>query len=1100
VINFMTSNTLSQPMASIEQALRQAITHHQSNQLQDAERLYRAILQIQPHHPDANHNLGALAVQIKKPGAALPHFKAALEAKPKQAQYWLSYIDALIQAEQLDTAGEILAQARQHALQEQALDNLAARLKEVAGQAKTKFDQPGQHNERLEQGPSSEEVNALVELFSEERYTEAVLIAESLTKRFPLHGFGWKALGSLFKQLEQNEDALASMQKAAALSPNDAEAHFNLANILKYLERLNEAEASYRRALELNARDADTHYNLGNLLKELGRLNEAEICYRNTLDIKPDFAEAYNNLGSILNELDQLDQAEADYRRAIEINPYFAEAYCNLGSLLQKRERPDEAEACYRQVLAFKPADEDDETIFRRALAIKPNFVTAHYNLGVTLMNLGRLDEAEASYRKALELKPDYAEAHFNLGSTLQELKRLDEAEASYRQALLIKPDFAEAQYNLAITLHELERLDEAEASYRHALEIKPDYAQALCNLAGTLHELERSEEAEISCRQALELKPDFVEAYFNLGIALHAQDRFDEAEASYRRAIEIKPDYADAYCNLGITLHKLERLDEAEACYRHVIAIKPDYAEAYLNLGGFLLEQERLEEAEANCRQALAIKPDYAEAHCNLGVLLHRTHRLNEAEASFRQALEIKPDYAGAYGYLGSTLKESGQLEAAVASYKRALEISPDSTGTHSNLLFLYSFDSWIEPDEYLAQARNWEQTCLSDEERQQAGNRTFQRSPSVGRRLRVGYVSGDFRHHAVSYFIEQLFAHHDPGRIVLFAYSTQSKTDVVTERLQTHIEHWVPLTGLTASEIQARIEADNIDILIDLSGHTAHNRLDIFARRAAPVQAHYLGYFASTGLTEMDYWIGDELITPVEMDSHFSEQTWRLPRVWVSYKTVNDAPEPDWHPANDGSVWVGSFNNLGKLTPQTLALWAKVLHALPEGKLLLKNRGLADSHNCRRIVEAMAELGISEDRLDLQPDSEWIDYMAYYNRLDIALDPIGGHSGGTITCDALWMGVPVIHELGDRTTSRFTASLVNAIGHPEWIAQSETDYIDKVVALARDLEQRKALRRTQRQRMANSPLCDARGLAESLENAYFAMFERWMAQQNES
>ena len=307
---------------------------------------------------------------------------------------------------------------------------------------------------------------------------------------------------------------------------------------------------------------------------------------------------------------------------------------------------------------------------------------------------------------------------------------------------------------------------------------------------------------------------------------------------------------------------------------------------------------------------------------------------------------------------------------------------------------------------------------------------------------------------------------------------------------------EHWVGLSGLSDDAARDRIDADGIDVLIDLSGHTEHNRLGVFARRAAPVQAHYLGYFASTGLTEMDYWIGDEILTPAAADSYFSECVWRLPRVWVSYEGKLDAPVPSWRPSPDGAVWLGSFNALGKLTPATLALWAKLLHALPEGRLLLKTKALDDMSNRQRILDVMSGHGIAPERIELQGSSatpDWSAHMAYYDRLDVALDPVGGLGGGTTTCDALWMGAPIITFEGNRMASRMTASMLNAIDRSEWIARSEADYIDKTVALARDVDGRKALRFGQRKHMAASLLCNSRDLAASLENAYFEMFARW-------
>ncbi|MEJ0045346.1 MAG: hypothetical protein WDN04_03765 [Rhodospirillales bacterium] len=296
-------------------------------------------------------------------------------------------------------------------------------------------------------------------------------------------------------------------------------------------------------------------------------------------------------------------------------------------------------------------------------------------------------------------------------------------------------------------------------------------------------------------------------------------------------------------------------------------------------------------------------------------------------------------------------------------------------------------------------------------------------------------------------------------------------------------------------------QVAADQIDVLVDLSGHTLHNRLGVFARRAAPVQAHYLGYFASTGLTEMDYWIGDKVLTPAGFETQFSEQLWRLPRVWMSYDGKPEAPPPAWRPGDDGVLWVGSFNNLGKLNDATFALWAKVLHALPEAKLLLKARDLLDAGNQRRVLDALSGHGVAPARVELQDGRTtpaWAAHMAYYDRLDVALDPVGGMGGATTTCDALWMGMPVIALGGDRVASRMTASLLDAVGHGDWVAQSESEYVEKVVALARDVEGRKALRSQQRTRMAASSLCDAKGLAQALESAYLEMFVRWFDRNN--
>ncbi len=539
-------------------------------------------------------------------------------------------------------------------------------------------------------------------------------------------------------------------------------------------------------------------------------------------------------------------------------------------------------------------------------------------------------------------------------------------------------------------------------------------------------------------------------------------------------------------------------RLDAAILSFGKALAITPDDAKAHNNLGNALTDQGRYDEAIASYHQALALNPDEAEAHNNLGNALKELGRLDDAVNSYGQALACRADFAEAHNNLGLALQDQGKLDDAIASYRQALSCKPDYVSAHSNLLFLYAYQVLLDPPAYLALARGWEQACVPAAERQTARNRTFRRAPLAGRRLKLGYVSGDFRQHAVSYFVEQLFKHHDRARIELFAYSTRGQRDAVTARFETLAEHWVPLVGLHDTAIRDRIETDHIDVLVDLSGHTAHNRLGVFARRAAPVQAYYLGYFASTGLTEMDYWIGDEILTPAETDRHFSEQVWRLPRTCVSYNGKADVPLPDWRPAADGTIRVGSFNSLNKLTPATCALWAQVLHALPEGRLLLKTKQLADAGNRQRILDSLSAHGIASNRIDLRDGSitpSWAAHMAYYDHLDIALDPVGAMGGVTTSCDALWMAVPLVTLLGDRVASRMTASILNAIGHPEWIAQSEAEYIDKVVALARDVELRKNLRATQRSRMAQSPLCNGGDLAINLENAYVEMFERWWA-----
>lgn len=432
------------------QTLQRALAHQAAGRLADAAQLYQTILATEPEHPQANHHLGLLAMQTGQVQAALPHFRAALAANPNQGRYWLSYIDALFQAGAADMARQVLAQGRQQGLRGDAVESLAARWAPLA--------------------PGPQETDLLTSLFTEQRYPQAEALARDMTLRFPMHAFGWKVLGALLKLTGRLNEALAPMQKAAALSPADTGAHINVGIALKELGRLHEAEASYRKAIEIQEDFADCHNDLGNLLQEMGRLDEAQIHCRRAIQIQPEDARAHNNLGVILQKLGRLDEATLSLQRALQLKPEYAEAHSNLGNICQQFGQHDKAQACYR-----------------RAIELQPGCADAHTNLGVTLRELGRLEEAAACARRALQLQPGCVQAHTNLGVVLRELGQLDNSVASLVRALQIDPMYAPAHANLGTTFKELGQLVEAEASYRRALQISPDDADAECSLGHTL-------------------------------------------------------------------------------------------------------------------------------------------------------------------------------------------------------------------------------------------------------------------------------------------------------------------------------------------------------------------------------------------------------------------------------------------------------------------------------------------------------------------------------------------------------------------------------------------------------------------------------------
>ena len=534
---------------TIELALQQGVDAHKKGNLKEAERRYNDILKAQPAHPDANHNLGLIAVTANKVDLALLLFKAALDASPAVEQFWLSYIDALIKENQLEIAITVLEQGRELGLVGEKVDALEFQVKQITKTAlpklpkkqkgltlKEKRKKIAQSKQQKKQAkdksinsisPSQAQLNNLLELYQGGRYFDAENLAVSITRQFPEHQLGWKVLGVVFSQTGKNSKAVNANQKAVKLSPQDYEAYYNLGNTLKKLTRLDEAEASYRQAIGIKPDFVEAQNNLGSTLQELGKLEAAEKSFRQAIALKPDYDEAHYNLGNTLKKLGRLDEAEVIYRQLIAIKPHSAEAQNNLAGTLQELGKFEEAEKSFRQAIAFKP-DYDE----------------AHNNLGVALLNMGRLEEAEISNRQAIALKPDFAAAYSNLANTLKELGRLEEAEASNRQAIALKPGFAAAHSNLANTLEELGRLEEASASYTQAIELKHDFVEAARNFlklpVGHLN-VETLNLCEKAFNAAGDSQKDQAHYFFSQGNLLKHKGFIDQSFNAFCKANKLK-------------------------------------------------------------------------------------------------------------------------------------------------------------------------------------------------------------------------------------------------------------------------------------------------------------------------------------------------------------------------------------------------------------------------------------------------------------------------------------------------------------------------------------------------------------------------------
>ncbi|GAB6039868.1 tetratricopeptide repeat protein [Endothiovibrio diazotrophicus] len=875
-----------------------------------------------------------------------------------------------------------------------------------------------------------------------------------------------------------------------------------------------------------------------------GRYQEAEQLYLAILAHQPDHADANHNLGALALQIGNPAAGLPYLKAAAEAAPHHVRFRLDYGEGLLAAGRPDEALQTAERALpeggddvaatralaeraliaVFQTAPppqaldaaerfagrwpdapigwtirfacrqsrgEFEEALqaARQAVRLDPTTPDAHSNLGIALQSLGRLEEAEAAYRRALAIRPDFAEAHGNLGRTLRERGRMDEAEAAYRRALAIRPDYADACYNLGNLLRELARFDEAAVAYRQALAIQPDDAEIHYDLGNTLRKLDRPEEAVDAYRQALALKPDDADTCARLGHTLWTLRRLEEAEHAYRQALAIRPGDAETLHNLGITLGDLGRPNDAKAAYRQALAVRPDYAEAYNNLGSTLLELERMDEAEATCRQAVKIKPDFAEAYNNLSIVLWKTGRLEEAEESYRQALAIKPDYVDAYSNLGNTLRELGRLDAAESAYRQALAIQPDNAGTHSNLLFLLDGSNRSTPEARLAEALRYGTAVAS----RAAPHTTWRCPPDPERPLQVGLVSGDLRNHPVGYFVETVLAELSSKRLSLNAYLTQACNDMLAARLRPAFARWEDVRLLSDEALARRIHDDAIDILIDLSGHTAGNRLPMFAWKPAPVQLSWLGYTATTGVAEIDYYLTDPVRVPPGHERWYSETVWRLPETRVCFTPPQTRQPVGRLPALDsGFITFGCFQNIGKVTDEVLAVWSRILRRVPNARLRLQAKQLASSATRERLTERLGRHGIDPARVALQPPTDREAYLQAHAEVDLILDTFP-YPGGTTTCEALWMGVPTLTWAGESETSRNGASQLSCAGLAEWVAESEEAYVDKAVAFAEDLEGLAALRAGLRAQVAASPLFDARRFADHFETALREMWRRW-------
>ena len=644
-----------------------------------------------------------------------------------------------------------------------------------------------------------------------------------------------------------------------------------------------------------------------------------------------------------------------------------------------------------------------------------------------------------------------------------------------------------------AIQHHQAGRLQQADAMYRVLLEQHPDQPDALHFLGVIAYQTGKLPTAIELIRRAVVLRPNYADAFSNLGNALKDFGQLDGAIIAFQRAVDLAPKLAEAHNNLGIALRDQGHADQAIAAFSQAIQLRPNYAKAISNLGVALQDKGQIDSAIAAYRQAISVQADYAEARANLGNALKLKGDFDGAIAACRQAIGIKPEYPEAWNYLGIALSETGALDEAIGAFRQAIHYRPGFVQAHSNLLFALNYHPQLNANAVARETAQWSQQH-AEPMRKYIRSHANTRDPD--RRLRIGYVSSDLNAHPVGRFLLPVLGEHDKNRFEIFIYAQVRMEDQVTDRLRACADVWRDITGLTDTQAADLIRRDEIDILVDLAGHTARHRLLIFACRPAPIQVSYLGYPSTTGLTTIDYRLTDLLADPPgTTDSHFTERLIRLPHTAWCFQAPSQTPPVGPLPAvRNGCITFGSLNNFTKVNEPLVKCWASILHRIPGSHLLLKAIAL-NSHPVRdRIRHFMSGLGISADRLKLHGSVPIHEHFAFYNRIDIALDTFPYH-GTTTTCEAMWMGVPVVTRAGASHVSRVGVSLLTNVGLTELIANGPDQYVEKAVDLAGDPERLMELHTSLRRRMQESPLMNAAGFVRDVETAYRDMWHRWCA-----
>ena len=705
---------------------------------------------------------------------------------------------------------------------------------------------------------------------------------------------------------------------------------------------------------------------------------------------------------------------------------------------------------------------------------------------GLQFHKQGDFEQARNHYVKLIQEYPDNADGWHLLGMTMFSVGQLGEAMNCLNHALSFAPDNPAMLSNMGLIYRGSGDLKGAEKFLRRAVELQPSSAEYRNNLGTVLLEQQEFDSAEHCFKQALDIQPEYVTAAMNLGNVWQKLGRLDDAEKVYRRWLTRFPRDHQLMTNLGECLRAQCKWKDASVVLRDSLKQFPDNVEARINLARCLKHLQQFDEAKQELSELIRMRPDCAKAYHYRGQSFLEEGDMGRAMENLQQALQLEPGDVFAKGTLGEIYLEQGQFQKAEQTFKEVIESDSSLSTTHSFYLYLLSRNPAIDRDQLFKQHQRWGELHGQFEV-----SHEFKNVREQNRRLRIGYVSPDFRKHAVAYFFTPVLECHDPTNVEIFGYAELRNEDSTSEKIRGLCDHWRVTSGWSDDQLAERIREDKIDILVDLAGHTARNRLLAFARRPAPIQVTWMGYPNTTGLTSIDYRLTCAIQDPPDEPSYHTEELVRMPNLSFRFTTPKNAPDIGPLPAaSNGIVTFGSLHRPFKISAVAIEYWASVLNVCKDSKLLLFNTHYS-AESSQEVIEGLNRLGVEHDRIEIRNNSGGKNYLETYREIDIALD-VTPWAGATTTMEALWMGIPVIAIHGDRRSARSTAAIVHTVGLPDLTADNPQNYAEVASKLANDLQRLQHLRDTLRSQVQNTVL-DAESFTRDLEKEFRGMWSRW-------